>query len=105
MNWLGIEAAVVTFICVALFHPIVIKSEYYFSARCWPVFLAAGLGCTAASLFVASSLLSITFGALGCCFLWSVIELKEQEQRVARGWAPKNPKRKYKFDETSEGER
>lgn len=96
MNLLGIEAAVISFVCIGIFHPVVIKAEYYFSSRCWPAFLAAGALCCAASLFAESPLLSVALGSLGCTCLWCIIELKEQERRVARGWFPKNPKRALK---------
>ena len=96
MNLLGIEAAVISFVCIGIFHPVVIKAEYYFSSRCWPAFLAAGSLCCAASLFAESPLLSVALGSLGCACLWCIIELKEQERRVARGWFPENPKRRAK---------
>ena len=96
MNLLGIEAAVISFVCIGIFHPVVIKAEYYFSSRCWPAFLAAGALCCAASLFAESPLLSVALGSLGCTCLWCIIELKEQERRVARGWFPENPKRRAK---------
>lgn len=96
MNLLGIEAAVISFVCIGIFHPVVIKAEYYFSSRCWPAFLAAGALCCAASLFAGSPLLSIALGSFGCTCLWCIIELKEQERRVARGWFPENPKRRAK---------
>ena len=86
--------AVVCFLCIGLIHPIVIKAEYYWSARCWPVFLVVGLLFLAASLLVDHTLASIGLGILGCSCLWSILELKEQEQRVAKGWFPRNPNRK-----------
>ena len=94
MNFEGILMAVVCFFCIGLFHPIVIKAEYYWSARCWPVFLVVGLLFLAASLLVDHTLVSIGLGILGCSCLWSILELKEQEQRVAKGWFPRNPNRK-----------
>lgn len=100
MNLLGIEAAVISFVCIGIFHPVVIKAEYYFSSRCWPAFLAAGAFCCAASLFAESPLLSVALGSLGCTCLWCIIELKEQERRVARGWFPENPKRAEDTPET-----
>ena len=93
--------AVVCFLCIGLFHPIVIKAEYYWSARCWPVFLVVGLLFLGASLLVDHTLVSIGLGILGCSCLWSILELKEQEQRVARGWFPKNPKRASKEPQPS----
>ena len=47
------------------------------------------------SLLVDNIVGSCLLGALGCSFLWSIGELKEQRERVERGWFPKNPKRKY----------
>ncbi len=94
MNWLGIAAAVVSFVCIGVFHPIVIKAEYYFSSRCWPLFFAVGAASAAGSLFVENALVSVALGSFGCACLWSILELKEQERRVARGWFPKNPKRR-----------
>ena len=84
MNFMGLIISVAVFLLIGVFHPIVIKCEYYFSDKCWPVFLVG-------ENIVASCLL----GALGCSFLWSIGELKEQRKRVERGWFPRNPNRKY----------
>ena len=78
----------------SIFHPIVIKAEYHFSAGCWPAFLAAGIAALAASTQVEHVTVSAVLGVLGCSCLWSILELKEQEKRVERGWFPANPKRK-----------
>ena len=43
MSFNGILIAVVTFFLIGLFHPIVIKCEYYFSDKVWPVFFVIGL--------------------------------------------------------------
>ena len=67
LNITGILVAVFSYIIIGVFHPIVIKCQYYFTDKIWPAFLAAGLLLLIASLFVrdiASILLSIT-GA-GC---------------------------------------
>ncbi|MBR6527745.1 MAG: DUF4491 family protein [Lachnospiraceae bacterium] len=39
MNWSGILLAVITFLVIGIFHPIVIKCEYYFSDRCCRFYL------------------------------------------------------------------
>lgn len=95
INYLGIATAVVTFLIIGLFHPIVIKSEYYFGTKCWIYFLIVGLIFLGASLLIQSSVISIILGVIGCSCLWSILEIFEQEQRVKKGWFPKNPKRKY----------
>ena len=93
MNLNGIGIAVISFICIGVFHPIVIKAEYYFSSNCWPVFLLAGAVFLAASVWVENTVISAALGVIGCSCLWSIGELKEQRKRVERGWFPENPKR------------
>ena len=94
MNYHGVMIAAVCFLVIGVFHPIVIWAEYCVSSRCWPVFLLAGLLFLAASLVVSQVLVSTVLGVIGCSCLWSILELKEQEKRVERGWFPKNPRRK-----------
>lgn len=93
MNFYGLEIAVVTFLIIGAFHPIVIKAEYHFSYRCWPVFLAAGLILIGISVFINGPILSCILGVAGCSCLWSIKELREQHGRVAKGWFPENPAR------------
>ena len=90
----GIIIAVITFLMIGVFHPIVIKCEYYFTCKVWPFFLVVGLGFVAGSLFIENPILSSTLGVIGCSCLWSIKELFEQRERVRRGWFPENPKRK-----------
>ena len=94
MNLDGVVIAAACFLCIGIFHPIVIKAEYYFSSHCWPVFLAVGVVALAASTQIENSIASSVAGTFGCSCLWSIFELKEQEKRVERGWFPKNPRRK-----------
>lgn len=93
MNYLGLITAIATFLIIGMFHPIVIKAEYYFGTGCWWVFLLAGLVLIGGSLVIANQLASIVLGVLGCSCLWSILELFEQRKRVERGWFPANPKR------------
>ena len=94
LNWSGVVIGVATLFIIGIFHPIVIKCEYYFTERVWPVFLVGGLLCFGASLFVEDAVPSGILGVLACTLLWCIRELKEQTQRVANGWFPKNPRRK-----------
>lgn len=94
MNFTGLIIGVATFLCIGLFHPLVIKAEYHFGVRCWWVFLVMGLGCIAGSLLVASTILSTLLGVTAFSSLWSILELFKQRRRVEKGWFPKNPKRK-----------
>ncbi len=94
MHFNGIIIAAITFFTIGIFHPIVIKSEYYFSHKVWPVFLVLGIAFCGVSLFVENSILSPLLGVIGCSCLWSIKELFEQKERVRKGWFPENPKRK-----------
>lgn len=96
MNIYGIVIAAACFLAIGLFHPIVIKAEYYFSAKCWPFFLAAGVLFLGLSMLTSNMVLASILGSFGCSCLWSILELKEQEKRVERGWFPRNPNRKRK---------
>lgn len=93
LNINGILMALFSYAIIGVFHPIVIKCQFYFTDKIWPIFLGLGLLLLVASVFVgdaASILLSIT----GAACIWSIRELKEQTERVEKGWFPKNPKHK-----------
>lgn len=94
LNYLGAIIAVTTFLVIGLFHPIVIKSEYYFGTKCWWIFALAGLVFIVASLFLEDVYLSSVCGVIGCSCLWSILEIFEQKKRVEKGWFPRNPNRK-----------
>ena len=94
MNFTGLIIAVTTFLVIGLFHPIVIKSEYYFGTKCWWVFALTGVAFITASLLVENGILSPILGVIGCSCFWSILEIFEQRERVRKVWFPKNPKRK-----------
>ena len=94
MHFTGIIIAISTFLIIGLFHPIVIKAEYYYGVRSWWAFLAVGAVSIVAALFIADTILSAIVGVFGASALWGIGELFEQKKRVERGWFPKNPKRK-----------
>ena len=93
LNGSGLLIGLASFLLIGLFHPIVIKCEYYFSDRIWPVFLAGGVVFCTASLFAENPTLSAILGVAGFTSLWSIHELKQQTKRVKKGWFPRNPKR------------
>lgn len=95
MHFTGIIIAVSTFLIIGLFHPIVIKAEYYFGVRVWWVFLLVGLVSVAAALFIANDILSALVGVFGASSLWGIGELFAQRKRVEKGWFPRNPNRAY----------
>lgn len=95
LHLLGLALGAATFLIIGLFHPIVIKTEYYFGTRPWWVFLVIGLGSLAASVFVANLFWSGLLGVLGFTSLWTIKELFDQKKRVDKGWFPRNPRRRY----------
>lgn len=94
MNIEGPLIGLATFLIIGVFHPIVIKTEYYFGTRPWWIFLLLGLGCIAGALFVESTLASALLGVTGFSSLWTILELFEQKERVRKGWFPKREKKK-----------
>lgn len=95
LHFLGLIVGLSTFFIIGLFHPIVVKTEYYWGTRYWWVFLIVGLLCMGGALLIADTALSSVVGVFGFCCFWSIMELFEQRERVKKGWFPKNPKRKY----------
>lgn len=94
MNFTGLIIGAATFLCIGLFHPIVIKAEYYWGTKCWWLFLLIGIGALVGALCVTNIVVSSLLGVFAFSAFWSIYELFEQEKRVAKGWFPKNPKRK-----------
>jgi len=94
MNYYGIVIGLSAFIIIGAFHPVVIKTEYYFGKKVWPAFLIIGLISLCVSIYVSTLILSSIIGVFGFSCLWSIHELIEQEERVKKGWFPKNEKRK-----------
>ena len=97
-NLQGIAIGACTFIIIGLFHPLVIKGEYYFGKKVNIAFLIAGTGCLAGAFLceglMAASLLAIV--AFSC--FWSILEVNHQVRRVQKGWFPMNPKRKHEYE-------
>ncbi|MGI5874448.1 MAG: DUF4491 family protein [Bacillota bacterium] len=94
MRFTGLLICAITFFVIGVFHPVVIKAEYYFSKKIWPLFAVVGVCFVLLSLRIDSTLLNSVCAVFGGTCLWSVKELFEQEKRVGRGWFPKNPRRR-----------
>lgn len=99
LHYTGVVIAVCTFFVIGMFHPLVIKTEYYTGTKYWWVWLICGLGCIGGALFVANLYASILLGVVGASFLWGIGELFSQKKRVKKGWFPMNPKRKHEYDD------
>ncbi len=72
-------------------YPVVIKMEYYFSARSWWCFAVMGVIALLDSLVMESNYASIFLGVLAAVNFWAISEIFEQRERVKRGWYPKRP--------------
>lgn len=90
---LGLVIGICTFLIIGLFHPVVVKAEYYWGTRCWWIFLVLGLGGTLGSLMTDNVLLAALLGVFAFSSFWTIKELFEQQERVLKGWFPMNPKR------------
>jgi hypothetical protein len=93
-NLMGLTIGVATFLVIGLFHPVVIKAEYYLGVKCWWIFLLLGLVFIALSLAIKEILFSTIMGVIAFSCFWSILEIFEQKKRVEKGWFPANPKRK-----------
>lgn len=98
INFEGLVIGIATFLIIGLFHPVVVKCEYYWGTRCWWVFLVLGLAGTAAALLISSIFWSALCGVFAFSSFWTIKEIFEQEERVKKGWFPRNPKRVYPWD-------
>lgn len=98
----GLVIGLATFLIIGLFHPLVIKSEYYFGTRSKWWFLVAGIILCVVSVFLTDTVLSVLAGVAAFSSFWSIKEIEEQEERVHKGWFPRNPKRTYPWDKAEE---
>lgn len=94
INLQGIILGLSAFLCIGIFHPIVIKAEYYFGTRCWWLFALVGLAALTLSLFTQNTYSSVILGVFAFSCFWSILEVFEQKKRVEKGWFPRNPHRK-----------
>ena len=94
MHFDGLIIAIATFIIIGVFHPVVIKAEYYWGTKCWPVFAILGLLTLLIAMCMENTMVSAILAVLACTFFWSIVELYHQKKRVLKGWFPMNPKRK-----------
>ena len=95
MNFTGIIIGGSVFLMIGIFHPIVIKAEYYYGTKCWPIFALVGLLTLIGSLLISSTVWSVLLGSFAFSCFWSILELFQQKKRVEKGWFPKNPNRHH----------
>jgi hypothetical protein len=91
-NLAGLLIGLATFLIIGIFHPLVIKGEYYFGVKCWWAFLCVGLLGIAGSLLLSNAILSALCGVTAFSSFWGIGELFEQRKRVGKGWFPRREK-------------
>lgn len=98
MTFNGPLIGLATFLVIGAFHPVVVKTEYYFGTRPWALFLLVGIACIVGALYIENVVASAIVGVVGFSSLWSILELFEQHKRVEKGWFPKGPGHKQERD-------
>lgn len=63
----GLFIGICTFLIIGLFHPVVVKAEYYWGTKCWWIFLILGIAGVIASLSIDNVILSSLLGVF-CVF-------------------------------------
>lgn len=94
LHFTGLIIGIATFLIIGIFHPIVIKGEYYFGTGIWWLFLLSGIATGICSVLVENVLWSTLLAVWAASSLWGIGELFEQKKRVERGWFPARPEGK-----------
>ena len=100
----GLVIGICTFLIIGLFHPIVVKADIQQVQMVCVMLLrmvlyapVLGIGGIIASLYTENIMIASLLGVFAFSSFWTIKEIFEQEERVKKGWFPKNPKRTYKF--------
>ena len=91
LNYYGIVLGAISFLIIGVFHPLVIKGEYYLGKKMAWIFLIMGVITTLLSLIAENTFLSVSLGVFGFSSFWGIKEIFEQIERVEEGRFPKNP--------------
>jgi len=92
MSFIGLAAAVATFLSIWFGHVAVRKIEFI-SPTIWlptVVFAIAGITLEWFSLSTSNFLLSAAFGIIGITLLWDALEFTRQQNRIKKGHSPAN---------------
>ncbi|MDZ7740993.1 MAG: DUF4491 family protein [Bacteroidota bacterium] len=94
LNLTGLIVGLASFLIIIVSRWSCIVGEYYFTKKLWIGFLIIGVLSVAISPLLENIVISAILGIFGFSYLWGIMEIIEQENRVDKGWYPKNPKRK-----------
>lgn len=92
-NLSGLVIGLATFLIIGLFHPLVIKGEYYFGVKIWVAFAVLGVFSCLLSVMMSNFILSVIMGVIAFSSFWSIGEVFSQRKRVEKGWFPKREKK------------
>lgn len=92
-NLSGLVIGLATFLIIGLFHPLVIKGEYYFGVKIWMAFAVLGVFSCLLSVMMSNFILSVIMGVIAFSSFWSIGEVFSQRKRVEKGWFPKREKK------------
>ena len=92
-NLEGLFIGFATFVIIGIYHPLVIKGEYYFGEKVKWWFLIAGVVFLTLSIMINNLIGSALLGVASFSSFWGIKEVTEQTERVRKGWFPANPKR------------
>ena len=67
----GLFIGICTFLIIGLFHPVVVKAEYYWGTKCWWIFLVLGIAGVIASLSIDNVILSSLLGVFAFSSFWT----------------------------------
>lgn len=102
INFSGLLVGMSTFLIIGLFHPLVIKGEYYFGQRVNWAFAIGGVLTAVLALHCESLFTSAVLSVVAFSCFWSIHEVHTQKKRVERGWFPMNPKRRHEYRQPEE---
>ena len=91
MNYTGLLVGLATFLIIGLFHPLVIKAEYYLGVKSWWIFALSGIIFSVLSILAGDMIWSTILGVTAFSSFWSILEVFEQKKWVQKGWFPKGP--------------
>ncbi len=93
LNWIGVVAALATFLSVWIGHVTVRKVEYASASLRAPTVMALSLGLALEGVALASDNLYVSgvCGIVGITVLFDALEFRRQFKRVKKGHAPANP--------------
>ena len=85
----GLVIGICTFLIIGLFHPIVVKAEYYWGTKCWWIFLLLGIGGIIASLYTENIMIASLLGVFAFSSFWTIKEIFEQKNEWKKAGFPR----------------